>query len=125
LNGRACPDPEPPAVATALPVVDRLIRTLALETEDIASGRPAPYELYGQRKTQALLELNRLAPGLRSVTGGDRLRIALAELNAALEANRLALGVQLKAAHAVAGIIARAIRDGQSDGTYNERGWRD
>ncbi len=125
MNGRAHPGPEPPAVATALPVVERLIRTVALETKDIAAGRAAPYELYGERKTQALLELNRLAPALRNVNGGDRLRIALAELNVTLEANRVALGVQLKAAHAVAAIIARAIRDGQSDGTYSERGWRD
>ena len=43
---------------------------------------------------------------------------------AALEANRRALGVQLKASVAVAEIIARAIRDGQSDGTYTALAWR-
>src|SRR5208283_191540 len=55
---------EPPTVTAALPVVERLIRTVAAETEDIAAGRPAPYELYGQRKSQSLLELNRLLPPL-------------------------------------------------------------
>jgi hypothetical protein len=118
------PGAEPPAVAMALPVVERLIRTVAAETEDIASGRRAPYELYGQRKSQALLELNRLTPALAGVGGGERLRAALAELNAALEANKRALHVQLKASIAVAEIIARAIRDGQSDGTYTARAWR-
>ena len=115
---------EPPAVAMAAPVVERLIRTVTAETEDIAAGRPAPYELYGQRKTQGLMELNRLVPALARAGGGKRLGAALKELNAALEANKRALGVQLRAAIAVSEIIARAIRDGQSDGTYTARAWR-
>ena len=51
------PVSEPPTVAAALPVVERLIRTVAAETEDVAAGRPAPFELYGQRKHQGLLVL--------------------------------------------------------------------
>jgi hypothetical protein len=117
---RACE----PAAAIALPVGERLTRTVAAETEDIASGRQAPYELYGQRKNQGLLDLNRLAPTLAEAQGGERLRVALVELNAALEANKRALGMQLKASVAVAEIIARAIREGQSDGTYTARAWR-
>ena len=108
----------------ALPVVQRLTRTVTAETEDIVSGRPAPYELYGQRKNQGLLELNRLLPGFVRGGGGEDLGAALAELNAALAANKRALGMQLKAATAVADIIARAIREGQSDGTYTARAWR-
>ena len=118
------PGSEPAAVAIALPVVERLTRTVAAETEDIRAGRPAPYELYGQRKNQGLLELNRLMPALAR-GGGVRLREALAELNAALETNERVLGAQLRASIAVAEIIARAIRDGQSDGTYTARTWRE
>ena len=77
------PGSEPAAVTIALPVVERLTRTVAAETEDIRAGRPAPYELYGQRKNQSLLELNRLMPALAR-GGGARLREALAELNAEL-----------------------------------------
>ena len=51
--------------------------------------------------------------------------IDLAELNAALETNERVLGAQLRASIAVAEIIARAIRDGQSDGTYTARAWRE
>ncbi len=51
-----------PHADAALPVVERLTRTVAAETEDIVAGRPAPYALYGQRKNQGLLELNRLLP---------------------------------------------------------------
>ncbi len=108
----------------ALPIVERLRQTAASETEDIARRRPVPYEAYSARKNQGLLELNRLLPALAGATPGGALREALADLAAALEANRRALGVQLKASVAVAEIIARAIRDGQSDGTYTALAWR-
>ena len=52
------------------------------------------------------------------------MREALAELAVELEINRRALGMQLKASIAVAEIIARAIRDSQSDGTYTALAWR-
>jgi hypothetical protein len=110
------------ALAMALPIVERLRQTAASETEDIARGRPVPYEAYSARKNQGLMELNRLLPALAGATPGA-LREALADLAAALEANRHALGVQLKASVAVAEIIARAIRDGQSDGTYTALAW--
>ncbi len=113
-----------PHAAVALPVVQRLTRTVAAETEDIVAGRPAPYELYGQRKNQGLIELNRLLPAFAKAGDGEGLGAALAELNAALTTNKRALGTQLKAAIAVADIIARAIREGQSDGTYTARAWR-
>ena len=112
------------ALAMALPVVERLRQTAASETEDIAQGRPVPYEAYSARKNQGLLELNRLLPALSGATPSGALREALVDLTAALEANRRALGVQLKASAAVAEIIARAIRDGQSDGTYTALAWR-
>jgi len=108
----------------ALPIVERLRQTAAAETEDIARGRPVPYEAYSARKNQGLLELNRLLPALEGATASGVLREALVDLAAALEMNRRALGVQLKASIAVAEIIARAIRDGQSDGTYTALAWR-
>jgi hypothetical protein len=112
------------ALAMALPIVERLRQTAAFETEDIARGRPVPYEAYSARKNQGLMELNRLVPALAGATPSGALREAPADLAAALEANGRALGVQLKASVAVAEIIARAIRDGQSDGTYTALAWR-
>ena len=87
-------------------------------------GRRVQYEAYSQSKNQGLLELNRLAPALGGATAAGPLRDALAELHAKLEINQRALAVQLKACHAVSEIIARAIQDGQSDGTYTALGWR-
>jgi hypothetical protein len=102
----------------ALPIVDRLRQTVAAENEDIARGRKVPYEAYSLRKNQGLLELNRFLPTIDQSTASAALREASADLQAKLEVNRRALGVSLKACEAVAEIIARAIRDGQSDGTY-------
>jgi hypothetical protein len=112
------------ALAAALPLIARISRTAAEETEAIASGGVVPYEAFSRRKAQGLLELNRLAPALGRAPAAPDLRVALNGMNACLEANRRALKVQLEASIAVADIIARAIRDGQSDGTYTAQAWK-
>ena len=110
--------------AAALPIVERLRETIEAETRDIEQGRLVKYEAYSLRKNQGLLELNRLVPPLNRASECGPLREALADLHAKLEINRRALSVQLKACVAVSEIIARAIRDGQSDGTYTALAWR-
>ena len=111
-------------VAAALPALVRLRETVAAESRDICAGIRVPYDAYSKRKNQGLLELTRLIPSLKPAAAQGALREALLSLVAELEANRRALGLQLKASAAVADIIARAIRDGQSDGTYDARPWR-
>ena len=110
--------------AAALPIVERLRETVEAETRDIEQGRLVKYEAYSLRKNQGLLELNRLVPALNCATACGPLREALADLHSKLEINRRALAVQLKACVAISEIIARAIRDGQSDGTYTALAWR-
>jgi hypothetical protein len=112
------------ALAAALPLVERLREAVAAENEDIARGSRVAYENYSQRKNQALLELNRLTPSLAGVAADGPLGNALADLLMKLESNAQALRIQLKASAAVAEIIAKAIRDGQSDGTYTALAWR-
>jgi hypothetical protein len=121
---RRSPIPASAALAMALPIVQRLRQTAAAENDDIARGGPVPYDAYSRRKNQGLLELARLLPALGPARAEGALGDALLELTETLEANRRALGVQLKASAAVAEIIARAIRDGQSDGTYDALAWR-
>jgi hypothetical protein len=113
-----------PAAAAALPIVERLVATVDAENRDLEQGRRVKYEAYSLSKNQGLLELNRLVPALGGATAARPLRDALNELHAKLEINRRALAVQLKACHAVSEIIARAIQDGQSDGTYTALAWR-
>jgi hypothetical protein len=116
--------PQSPAAAAALPIVERLVATIEAENRDLEQGRRVKYEAYSQSKNQGLLELNRLALALGGATAAGPLHDALAELHAKLAINRRALAVQLKACQAVSEIIARAIQEGQSDGTYTALGWR-
>src|SRR5271168_5036375 len=112
-----------PAVAAALPIVERLVATIEAENRDLEQGRRAKFEAYSLSKNQGLLELNRLVPALSGAATAGLLHDALADLHAKLEINRRALAVQLKACEAVSEIITRAIQDGQSDGTYTALAW--
>jgi hypothetical protein len=119
-NGR----PQSPAAAI-LPVIERLARTLDEENEAIARREPVDYDAFNHRKSQGLLELNRHAPNLAGRQPSPALAAALGDLQKRLETNRRLLSTQLKAARAVSDIIAQAIRDSQSDGTYSDRYWMD
>ena len=113
------------ALAMILPVMDRLRGVIDAENAEIARGRGVDYNAHSQRKSLGLLELNRLRSALASVSANPVARAALAELCATLEANRRLLQVQLRAAQTVSGLLARAVREGQSDGTYSAYAWRD
>jgi hypothetical protein len=113
-----------PAVAAALSIVQRLVATIDAENCDLEQGRRVNYEDYSLSKNQGLLELNRLGSALGGATAAGPLRDALVEFHVKLEINRRALAVQLQACHAVSEIIARAIQEGQSDGTYTALAWR-
>ena len=113
-----------PAAGAALPIVQRLVATIDAENRDLAQGRQVQYDAYSLSKNQGLLELNRIIPALGGAPAAGPLSDALTELHAKLEINQRALAVQLKACHAVSEIIARAIHDGQSDGTYTASAWR-
>lgn len=111
------------ALAMILPVIERLRLAAEAENRDLAERRAVDYQTYSQRKSQGLLELNRLRSALVSVSANPKARVALADLSNALETNRRLLHLQLRAAQTVSSILARAIREGQSDGTYPPSAW--
>jgi hypothetical protein len=111
--------------AAILSVVDRLRQTLDEENQDIGRRGGVDYIGYTLRKSQGLLELKRLSPALAGRPVGSTLRAALEDLRVKLATNRRLLRAQLRAAQAISDLIARAIRDSQSDGTYTERAWLD
>ncbi len=113
------------ALAAVLPVLGRLRAAVETENRDLGSRRAIDYPSHSQRKNQGLLELTRLSAALDSVRNDAAASAALADLSAKLEVNHRLLGTQLKAAKTIAGIVARAIREGQSDGTYSAHPWRD
>jgi hypothetical protein len=94
------------------------------ENVNLSERRAVDYPTHSQRKSQGLLELNRVRPALASLSASPAAKAALAGLSAELEINHRLLRTQLKAAQTVSSLIARAIRDGQSDGTYAPFAWR-
>ena len=103
----------------ALAVVRRLLQTLQSENAEVCLNRGmTDHSDYNILKSQALLALNRCAPKLVYAETNPALQTALQEVVVELETNRRLLATQLQAAQAVAAIIARAIREVQSDGTY-------
>jgi hypothetical protein len=106
-------------------VVGRLRMAVGAENRDLTQRRAVDYRTHSARKSQGLLELNRLRLALATARTHPAARAALADLSAELDINRRLLHVQLRAAQTVSGILARAIRDGQSDGTYSSHVWRE
>jgi hypothetical protein len=113
------------SLAMILPVVGRLRMAVGAENRDLAQRRVVDYRTHSARKSQGLLELNRLRMALATARTHPAARAALADLLGELDINRRLLHVQLRAAQTVSGILARAIRDGQSDGTYSSHVWRE
>jgi len=118
-----------PVEAGPLPFVllaiERLTEAIETETRDLALPGGADFRTHAQRKSQGLMELNRLTPALASLRGHPRLRAALTALLEKLDANERLLHAKLRAARTVAEIVARAITEGQSDGTYSDQIWRE
>jgi len=112
------------ADATALAIVERLYETITGENDAIARRLGFDHHACSLRKSQGLLELNRLSPIFAAAGASPTLRNALARLSAILDENGRRLRVRLEAAKTVSDIVARAIRDSQSDGTYSAQAWR-
>ncbi len=117
--------PDNRALAALLPVLDRLRVIVEQENQELGRGAAVDYQSHSQRKNQVLLELTRMKVSLASARANPAVEGALSDLSAKLDLNQRLLGAQLKAARTIASIVARAIREGQSDGTYSAYPWRD
>lgn len=112
------------ALAMVVSVIERLSLVVKAENDDLTERRAVDYPAHSQRKSQGLLELNRVRPALAAISANPAARVALAGLSAELDINHRLLRTQLKAAQTVSSLIAEAIREGQSDGTYAPFAWR-
>lgn len=116
-----------PEAARALnEAIDRLEAAVAQESAFLRGGRVVDLAEFNQRKRQGLLEIDRLLRpcgerrDVSSAAGLDAGRIR--RLAAGLEDNRQLLACHLKAVEAIAGLLSRAMRDAESDGTYGRFG---
>ncbi|WOJ88665.1 hypothetical protein RZS28_12670 [Methylocapsa polymorpha] len=101
--------------------VERLERTLDRETEMLRQHQPIALHDFNHEKSHALLELSRTLSAMRAIDPGAfecDAKEPLARLRLKLEGNLAILQTHLTAVGEIAAIIARAIQDHESDGTY-------
>lgn len=106
-------------------VIDRLQGVVTAETEALTRHVPIDIDLVTRQKRQGLLELSRLIRAMPAAGQHEEARARLAGLADALDRNQAALDVQLRAVRDVAEIVAKVMREAESDGTYTLRtGWQ-
>jgi hypothetical protein len=100
-------------------VIERLEEVVEQETAALRSRRAIDLKDFNNRKSQGLLELNRALRGLDGPPKDKGVLARLAGLRAKLDVNRAVLEMHLAAVREVATVLADAIRDAESDGTYS------
>ena len=101
-------------------VIERLEEVVDQETAALRNRTAIDLKDFNNRKSQGLLELNRALRGLVDNPSKDRtVSTRLAGLRAKLDVNRAVLETHLSAVREVATVLADAIRDAESDGTYS------
>lgn len=99
--------------------IERAVGIIDLETESLRNYRPVDLTACNHQKSHALLELTRAMRTLPANLVDQEILLGLARLREKLEANLEVLNVHLKAVRQVSALIARAIEDDNSDGTYS------
>jgi hypothetical protein len=104
--------------------VERLEGVLDQETQMLDQNRAIALHDFNHRKSHGLLELSRAMTACRALDSSAfefESRIPLARLRVKLESNLASLQTHLTAVCEIAAVIARAIQDHESDGTYTAR----
>jgi hypothetical protein len=102
--------------------LERMESTIEQETELLRENRAVELTDFNHRKHQGLLEINRILRAFDrpDFDGTDRSRID--RLVGKLEQNQRILAHHLKAVDEIAGLVARAMQEAESDGTYGRGG---
>lgn len=119
LANRA-PDEGALAAAHLARAIDRLEEVVGQETAALRSRAKVDLKDFNVRKSHGLLELTRAMRLFPGSDPGQPLRTRLAELRRKLETNRAALAMHLEAVREISTIMAEAVQDAESDGTYSE-----
>ena len=109
----------PSALPIFMAIVDRVEAAVDAETEALSRNLPLDAAELNRRKRQGLLELNRIMRTFAGTGPQPEARDRLGRLAGKLERNRHVLDMQLRAVREIADIIARSIKEAESDGTYS------
>jgi hypothetical protein len=105
--------------ASLMRTVERLKETLEQETAGLRARAQIDLKDFNNRKTHGLLELTRAMRHLDKGGMTDAVTARLSDLRVSLEINQSVVKMHLEAVREVSTIVADAIRDAESDGTYS------
>jgi flagellar biosynthesis/type III secretory pathway chaperone len=107
------------AFEVCLKALERIETVVEQETAALRGRQQIDLTEISRRKSHALLELTRGLRGIDVVAVRAELEPRLKPLRAKLEENNAVLRHHMNAVQAVSTVLAQAIRDGESDGTYS------
>lgn len=102
-----------------LAAIRRLEGVVEEETVALKTGKKIDFDDFSMRKSRGMLEFLRLMRAQIHIGGEAHITEEIQRLRQKLERNHAVLEMHLEAVREVAAIIVRAIREAESDGTYN------
>lgn len=99
--------------------IERLEEAVEQETAALQTRAGIDLREFNDRKSQGLLELTRAMRHIEGTAPEPKLAKRLAQLRSKLEINSAALKMHLEAVREVSAVMADAMRDAESDGTYS------
>src|SRR5262245_41609516 len=99
--------------------IQRLEAVVEQETAALKGRAATDLREFNNRKSQGLLELSRSLRYFQGAAPSNAVLDRLAQLRTTLDANQALLKLHLEAVREVSTIMADAIRDAESDGTYS------
>lgn len=106
-------------LASLIRTIERLEETLEQETAGLRSRAPIDLKDFNNRKTHGLLELTRVMRHLDRGSLTPPVAARLSALRISLDVNQRIVKMHLEAVREVTAIVADAIREAESDGTYS------
>ena len=102
-------------------VIARIEEILSAEAMCLEALQDSQIRQLNERKARALLEFSRTVRSLSADAIDDDLRVRISKLRDALEENKALVARHLSAARDIAALVAKAMEDMESDGTYSSR----
>ena len=99
--------------------IERLEEAVEQETAALQTRAGVDLREFNDRKSQGLLELTRAMRHIEGMAPEPALVTRLTRLRTKLELNSAALKMHLDAVREVSAVMADAMRDAESDGTYS------
>lgn len=116
----AAAKPSQQALASLLNTIAAIQAVVEEETAALNSRKQVDFDSFTQRKSQGLLELNRAMKSLSAIADHPTVIERLARLREKLAINQATLQLHLDAVREISTLMANAIRESESDGTYSQ-----